>query len=172
MASEKKPSALYNPSGLPDPSGKIEGAAGVWFFKREPSGLYLLFQKRSKNVHNGGFYDMTAGGHIDAGEEGSPLSVAIREAKEEIGVTLSPEELDFVVAYISGDRYITVYISDRTGKDDVFTLDPFEVDSLEWVKVSDMEAFAEEYAKKPLRENPLHLPALKFYFDALSHGNL
>ncbi|MBQ6130412.1 NUDIX domain-containing protein [Candidatus Saccharibacteria bacterium] len=170
---EKKPFALYNRSALPDSTGTIEGAAGVWFYKREPDGLYILFQKRSKNVHNAGFYDMTAGGHIDAGEEASPISVAIREAKEEVGVSLAPEELDFLVSYISGDRYIFVYASDRTGKSDQFSLDEYEVESLKWVKVSELETFAEQHAKKPLRENPLHLPALKFYFSALeSDGNL
>lgn len=168
----KKPYALYNRSALPDKAGRIEGAAGVWFYKRENDELYILFQKRSMFVNNGGLYDMTAGGHIDAGEEGSPISVAIREAKEEIGIDLSPEELDFVVSYISGNRYIFVYASDRTGKNDELRPSPDEVESLKWVKVSDIDSFALANAKKPLQENPLHIPALKYYFASLNHGNL
>lgn len=168
----KKPYALYNRSALPDPTGKIEGAAGVWLYKREQGELFILFQKRSKTVHNGGLYDMSAGGHIDAGEESSPISVAIREAKEEIGISLAPEELDFLISYISGDRYVFVYASDRTGKSDEFTLNSAEVESIKWVKVSELESFAQQNVKKPLKENPLHLPALKLYFSSLEHGNL
>lgn len=56
-----------------------------------PDGL-LLLQKRSRNkVIQPGKWDASAGGHLAVGE--TWLDAAIRETGEELGVTLSPEDL-------------------------------------------------------------------------------
>ncbi len=161
---EIRPCAYYNKLGLPDQNGELEGGACIWFVrKNENNQKEILFQKRSKNIHNGGYYDASAGGHIDKGED--PLTTAIREAKEEIGLTINPDELIYVTTYATDKKLITVYVSDRTGKNDELTLDENEVESVEWVKPEDLDTFTQTHAKPPLRNLLPHIPVLRYYIE-------
>ena len=57
-------------------------------------GEEILLQKRCGTGYRDGFYDLAVAGHVEKDE---PLSAAmIREAKEEIGIELTPDELKFV----------------------------------------------------------------------------
>lgn len=163
MGKEEKPYSHYNALGLPDSEGELEGGASLWLVKRENDHIYILFQKRAANIQNGGFYDSSAGGHIDEGED--PLTAALREGEEEIGLRLSPEEVRFVCAYTTDKKCIYVYLADRTGKNDVLTLSKEEVESVEWVSLEDFEMFVRARVKPPLRENIAHLPVLRTYIE-------
>lgn len=150
----------YLKNGVADESGKIYGGTSVWFYKRIDGEIYLLFQKRASSVHNGGFYDASAGGHIDEGE--SPLNCAIRETKEEIGANVLPEDLEFLMSYVVGSKLCYLYISDRSNKNDNFTLDPEEVESIKWVPLSELDKFWEDNIKPHLRVDWLHYNVLKY----------
>jgi isopentenyl-diphosphate delta-isomerase len=65
----------------------LHRAAQIWLIE----GDNLIFQKRGKSVTMAGMLDATAGGHVDTGE--SPKVAAVREAFEEIGLTVSEGEL-------------------------------------------------------------------------------
>lgn len=146
-------------NGIVSRDGKLSSGACVWFYKKAQGKIFLLAQKRAKTVHNGGFYDVSAGGHID-GEE-TPVEGALRETEEELGVSIEPEELVFLCAYRTEDKIVYVFISDRTAKDDVFTLDPGEVESVEWVPLDEFEKFFEKQIKPNLRSDKFHLEILK-----------
>ena len=160
---EEKPFQYYNNVGLPEAHGAYEGGACIWLVKREEDKTYLLFQKRAEGIQFGGFYDASTGGHIDEGED--PLTAAIREAKEEIGLTITPEELRFVCEYATDKKMISVYLSDRTGKNDELVLDKEEVESVEWIELQDLDMFIRARVKPPLRELLPHLPVLRFYIE-------
>lgn len=68
--------------------GDWHKASHMWIINSKSE---VLISKRSQNV---GFYKdfwtMSAGGHVDAGETG--LECAVRETKEELGVTFKPSE--------------------------------------------------------------------------------
>lgn len=53
----------------------------------------VLLLRRQNTGYRDGWYSFPAG-HIDGGE--SALNAAVREAKEEVGVTIMPENLKFV----------------------------------------------------------------------------
>ncbi|MBQ8996791.1 NUDIX domain-containing protein [Candidatus Saccharibacteria bacterium] len=155
------PRQMLLPNGAPSPKGELRFGACVWFYKQENGKIQLLAQKRAKTVHNGGFYDASAGGHVDLGED--VLTAALRETKEELGVTLSPDELEFLCAYRVADKIVYFYLSDRTGKNDVFSLDPEEVESVKWVALEDLETFRKTKIKPNFRGD-------KFQFDLLKES--
>lgn len=158
-----KPYAHCDLLGQAKSDGLLEVGVSIWLFKREGDKSYLLFQKRSANIQNGGFYDSSAGGHVDEGED--ILTAALRETKEEIGLGLSPADLRFVCSYMTDKKHITVYLSDRTGKDDILQLNSDEVESVEWVEFSDLDMFIRARVKPPLRELLPHLPVLRYYIE-------
>lgn len=158
-----KPYAYYDKLGNSTAEGPLEGGACIWLVKREEDKIYILFQKRAQEITNGGYYDASAGGHIDKGED--PLTAARREMREEIGLEISPDDLKFVCTYATDKKYITVYISDRTGRNDELVLNHSEVESVEWVSLEDFDLFVRARVKPPLRELVPHLPVLRYYIE-------
>lgn len=68
--------------------------AHVWVVRRKDSGYDVLLQKRSRIKDSfPGMYDTSSAGHIPAGEE--PLESALRELKEELGITVASEQLHY-----------------------------------------------------------------------------
>ena len=64
----------------------------VWIVRRREGNLQVLLQKRSEEKDSyPGCYDISSAGHIPAGADFVPS--ALRELKEELGVTARPEEL-------------------------------------------------------------------------------
>ena len=66
--------------------------AHVWLLRRRPDGVQVLLQKRSDNKDSQpGCYDVSSAGHIPAGVD--YMSSALRELKEELGLTLEESQL-------------------------------------------------------------------------------
>lgn len=64
----------------------------VWLFRRHNGKIQLLLQKRSLNKDSHpGCYDISSAGHIPAGD--GFLESALRELKEELGLTAKADEL-------------------------------------------------------------------------------
>ena len=60
----------------------------------------VLLQKRSKNKRMWpDMWDITAGGHVDAGEFG--FQSVLRESEEELGIKLKKEDLTFIGSSLS-----------------------------------------------------------------------
>ena len=72
--------------------GDWHGAAHVWILNRKGE---ILIQRRSPTKENWpNLWDVSVAGHISAGEE--PVEAAIREAQEELGITLFPGECGYL----------------------------------------------------------------------------
>lgn len=85
----------------------------VYFLLRRNTHEYLL-HKRQNTGYSDGMFAIPAG-HVDAGEP--VLTAAIREAKEELGVVLEPNDLKLVhVMDVGSDgspRMVFVFAADR-----------------------------------------------------------
>ena len=157
----------FLPNGAPAESGSLTSGACVLLYKIEHGQIQICFQKRAEGISNGGYYDFSAGGHIDRGE--TPLAAAIREAKEEIGLVLSPDELIYLASWRipDGSKIIHLYLSDRSNKNDTFALFPEEVESLEWIALEDLDTFIESKVKPPMRNGNLLLEAVRKFFKLI-----
>ena len=88
--------------------------AHVWLLRRRNGKVQVLLQKRSENKDSfPGCYDISSAGHIPAGVDFAES--ALRELREELGVTLEPSAL-----MLCGNRL--------SRKDDVFHGQPFHDD--------------------------------------------
>ena len=118
--------------------------AHVWIARNRNGRIQLLLQKRCMQKDSfPGCYDISSAGHIPAG--GEFASSALRELKEELGITA--EEKDLIVC---GDRNVVwdcvfkgkpfhdrqisrVFIMRCDLEEDQFHIDPVEVDSVRWM---------------------------------------
>lgn len=87
----------------------------------------------------------TTGGHVEYGFDG--LNTTIKEAKEELGITLLPNELNYVDTITWGNCFIEVYYTNKEINIDDLKLQEEEVESVSWYKVEDI--------KKLIGENKL-----------------
>src|ERR1017187_5337048 len=67
-------------------TGVLHAASHVWIWRGAGADTEVLIQLRAKDKMTWpGLYDISAAGHIDFTE--TPLQAAIRETKEEIGIS-------------------------------------------------------------------------------------
>lgn len=72
--------------------GDWHASVHIWIARRRLGGMEFLLQKRAEDKDSfPGCWDVASTGHIDAGED--PISAAIRELGEELGVKARPSEL-------------------------------------------------------------------------------
>ena len=172
---------LYYPNGEPivgsgwdsardNPEGddtEIVGVAVVFVFRKNSEGmLELLWQKRSSEVSRfPGYYDISAGGHINLGE--SLVEAAVREAREEIGAEISASELGFVTMRgFNKNRFAWVYAVDWSDRLEDFHFDDKEVEEVKWVPFDLTADFREKYGKPSLKKDNLTFEALKVWFES------
>ena len=147
-------SALDNPekSG----SDKIVGVAVVFLYRYNAEGeLELLWQKRAPGVSRyPGYYDISAGGHINLGE--TVVEGAIRECREEIGAEITAEDLQFAFTKpFNKNRFAWIFMVDWTGRAEEFHFDDQEVSKVKWVPYSETEEFRKKSAKPPLQRDDI-----------------
>ena len=88
------PTGKTVPRDIAHRDGILHRTAHVWIVRPTMKGYDILLQKRSlKKDSFPGFYDTSSAGHIPAGEE--PLSSALRELNEELGIAAKAEQLHF-----------------------------------------------------------------------------
>ena len=147
--------------GNPEVTGSkaIVGAAIVLLYRKNKSGeLEFLWQKRGDEVDRfPGYYDLSAGGHINLGE--SVIQATIREGYEEIGVKLQADELQYgFMQPLNENRFAWIFFVDWTNRKDEFSFNDKEVSEVKWVKYSEMGKFVKDFAKPPLvRDKALYV---------------
>lgn len=161
--------ALGNPKN--GASDVYVGAASVWLYRHVGDEIEILFQQRAPQISNGGKWDVSAGGHIN--DEEATVAAAVRELSEEIGVTVAPEDLEFIFrlkTFFKIQMFINYYICDWTGKPEDFHFADGEVSQVKWVKLSEFDDFVDKYAKQPIVDAHFTRELAKFWLGN-KYGN-
>lgn len=156
LTPEGQPTGKRKPKDAVHRDGDWHRAAHVWIIDRHNR---VLLQRRSpRKENNPGLWDVSAAGHLSAGE--SAVDAAVRETLEELGLHIDAAELEFVTTLrescvLNNKTYIDnefhdVFIVRRDVDLGTLKLDPAEVGEVKWVKQLKPDAsfvpHAEEYA--------------------------
>ena len=129
--------------------GILHRTAHVWVIRKSAKGYDVLLQKRSmvKDSYPG-LYDTSSAGHIPAGDE--PLTSAIRELKEELGIEAEPADLSYAGMFriryemefhgkMFRDNEVTrSFVYMKPIDIDTLTLQKGEVDEVRWFDVKEV----------------------------------
>ena len=114
----------------------------------------MLLQLHSHNKDSfPDYWDISAAGHVQSGE--TYLQAAVRELKEELGVSADPEDLIYItdVSYFSpkNNEFAKAYVllTDLEEKDFVFS--DHEVDEVRYVHYSKLREMIKDPANKIIR---------------------
>lgn len=125
-------------------TGVPHRTAHVWIFRYKDDVLQVLIQKRCLAKDSfPGCYDISSAGHVSAGQEYEES--ALRELKEELGVTIQPDQLincgihnfhtvnNFRGIPYDDNQASQVYILWLDMEADAFTLQESEIESVRWI---------------------------------------
>ncbi|MBQ3028401.1 MAG: NUDIX domain-containing protein [Lachnospiraceae bacterium] len=125
--------------GTAVPKGKFHKVVHIWI---QNSKGKLLLQKRSDTVDNCPGEWATTGGSVQAGEE--PLTTAVRELSEELGLTVSAEELQYCLMVRRKDAFCYVYVLKKDVPAESLSLQECEVAAAEWMSPETMDRMVAE----------------------------
>lgn len=142
-------SGIVSERGVVHREGSLHASSHVWVARKKENGRYdLLLQKRSQSKDSfPGCYDISSAGHVDAGDD--YLDTAVRELAEELGITASPGQLQYVGsghAEYQGEFHGIPYCNHECSRVylllepvDIQKLDlqKSEVESVRWMDASD-----------------------------------
>jgi 8-oxo-dGTP diphosphatase len=126
----------------------------LFFFR----GSQILLLRRFNTGYGDGQYSVPAG-HLDGGE--TVLAAAAREALEETGVRIDPQEIEFssVMHRLNGDERVDFFVKVRNWAGEPVNAEPEKCDELRWVEVDDLPANTIPYIRQALRS---HLQGTRF----------
>ena len=118
-------------------SGDYHLVVHVWM--QNDQGQFLL-TKRSPNKGFPNMWESTGGSAI-AGD--NSLAAALREVKEELGISLSEAELELLDVYKHKKYFMDIYVVRKDVEDDEIILDENEVINWTWASESEIEKLIE-----------------------------
>jgi len=104
------------------------------FFMR---GDQILLARRYNTGYRDGEYSVPAG-HLDGNE--TVIAAGIREAKEEIGVTIKADDIAFssVMHRIEGDERVDFFVQVHHWQGEIVNAEPEKCDDLRWVSTDEL----------------------------------
>lgn len=124
--------------------GQYHKVVHIWI--RNSKGQYLI-QKRNKATDRFPYQWAPTAGAVIQGE--SPLQAAIRESKEEIGLSIKPKQLRHLYRYFvdhdKANYVVELFLAVMDIKIDQLCIQPMEVQA---VKLASMEEIRNLYAKQ------------------------
>ena len=99
-------------------------------------GKYLFVQRKNTDYRNG-YYSLPAG-HVDPGE--LPSEAMVREAKEEIGITVAPDNLRFVHVLYRQDILVEYFFVATKWQGEPTNAEPEKIGDLRWATLAELGA--------------------------------
>ncbi len=112
-------------------------------------GEVLLLRRANTGYQDGNF--STIAGHLDGGEE--VLAAAVREAREEAGITLDPAELQMVgVMHNRGEdyEYIDFFVAAERWVGEIVNAEPHKCAELVWHPLDNLPPNTIPYVRRAL----------------------
>lgn len=129
----------------------LMGGAAIMLYRLRDGEVEFLFQHRSKFLKgNPDKWDVSAGGHINLNEP--VLDTAVRETREEIGVEIDKNKLEFAGSYVRWKLLINLYFYDWDDRADEFSFNDQEVEEVKWIKYSELKGFAPNFKQRLMED--------------------
>ena len=119
----------------------------------------VLLLRRFNTGYADGQYSVPAG-HLDGGE--TVIAAAAREALEEVGVRIEPEDIQFtsVMHRMEDQERVDFFVNIHRWSGEPVNAEPDKCDEIRWVNVNGLPANTIPYIKQALQN---HWQGIRFY---------
>jgi 8-oxo-dGTP pyrophosphatase MutT (NUDIX family) len=120
----------------------------LFFLRRDQ----VLLLRRFNTGYADGQYSVPAG-HLDGGE--TVIAAARREALEEVGVRIDPQDIEFssVMHRQDGEERVDFFVRIRDWVGEPVNAEPDKCDELRWVDVNDLPVNTSPYIRQALQNH-------------------
>lgn len=115
--------------------GEYRQSAHTWIMNSEEK---FLMQRRSPNKKNFPNMWSQTGGGVDSGE--TPLEGALRECKEELGVTIPKENIELILSFKRKYDFVDVWLAKLDINIDDIILQEDEVTDVKWCSIEEIKS--------------------------------
>jgi mutator protein MutT len=117
----------------------------LFFFRQDQ----ILLSRRLNTGYRDGEYSVPAG-HLEGGE--TVIAAAVREAHEEVGVQLHPDDVLFcgVMHRLEDEERVDFFVRVRSWSAEPFNNEPDKCDDLRWVDLTSLPANTVPYVRQAL----------------------
>jgi len=139
LTPEGRPTGVRKPKDAIHRDGDWHRAAHIWIVA--PDGRILLQRRSLRKENNPGLWDVSAAGHVSAGE--SAVDAAVRETFEELALRITANDLQFVTTLREScvlnentyydNEFHDLFLVRRDVDITSLKLDPEEVAEVKWV---------------------------------------
>lgn len=111
----------------------------------------ILLQLRQNTGYMDNMYDFACSGHVDKGE--SYATALVREAKEEIGISIREEDLVFLAVnhHYQAD-HVQLFFSTKSYEGEPIVCEPAECGGLLWAAIEDLPENTIPYVKNVIED--------------------
>lgn len=112
----------------------------------------VLLLRRFNTGYRDGEYSVPAG-HLDGNE--TVMAAACREAAEEVGIRIAPEDLAFssIMHRNEGEERLDFFVVVRKWPDEPFNNEPHKCDELRWAAVTDLPVNTIPYVRRAIEDH-------------------
>ncbi len=121
------------------PEGFYRLSVHIWIMNDKGE---LLLQQRLSTAHKFPNAWSNTGGAVQAGE--SSIDGAIRELKEELGIDITKEELEFIASYKRPRDYADVWLLNKNINIDDIIIAEDEVQDVKWATMQEFEKLLDD----------------------------
>ena len=118
---------------------KTLSAVMLMLTRNTEKGEEILFQKRKNTGYFDGYYDFSASGHVENNE--SMKMAMCREAKEELGIKIEPQNLEFICMIhknTNGNIYYNGYFKAVKWEGTPTINEPEKNEELRWINIDNL----------------------------------
>lgn len=134
---QKLNKTMIRSAGEPE-EGEFKLSVHAWLLNSRGE---LLIQKRNENLkRNPGKWAFT-GGAVDTNE--TSLEGAIREVKEEIGIDIKDDEIEYLLSFKREKGFVDIWLVKKDIAIDELVLQKEEVSEAKWVSLNELIKLAE-----------------------------
>lgn len=121
----------------------------------------ILLLRRFNTGYADGQYSVPAG-HLDGGE--TVFAAAAREAQEEVGVEIDPNDMTFstVMHRIEDEERVDFFIHVHRWQGEPFNAEPEKCDDLRWTKIEQLPVNTVPYIRQALKNHLAGIPFGEF----------
>lgn len=117
---------------------KVTPAVWLCLFRTKDNGeIEVLLQKRQNTGYMDNRYDLSVSGHLEPGENAS--QAVVREAKEEIGIEVALEDLEFLTLVDApAEGYLKLFFTTKQWKGTPRIMEPEKCSELLWSPLNNL----------------------------------